>query len=98
MSEFVFVLALALGCPLGDVLAMSVREFSCWAKRYGRECFGEERADLRSGIVASIVANANRGKHSRVARVTDFMPYYRARPRTTDASLLALCKARAGVS
>ena len=40
------------------------------------EPFGEKRADLRSGIFAATMANAWRGKGSRAAKVTDFMPNF----------------------
>ena len=36
------------------------RELSEWMVYYELEPFGEERADLRAGIVASTVANVNR--------------------------------------
>lgn len=38
------------------------------------EPFGERRADLRAAIVATTVANANRGKNQRPFKVEDFMP------------------------
>lgn len=38
--------------------------------------FGEERADLRAGIVASTVANANRAKRGKSFRPKDFMPNF----------------------
>ena len=53
---------------------MSNREFVEWQAYYGLEPFGEERADLRAGIVSATVANAagGRGK-GRAAKPTDFM-------------------------
>ena len=39
---------------------------------YSLEPFGEERADLRSGIVAAVTANVWRGK-GRAAQPKDFM-------------------------
>jgi hypothetical protein len=39
---------------------MSSREFAEWVQYYQLEPFGEPRADLRSGIVASTVANSAR--------------------------------------
>lgn len=42
---------------------------------FGIDPFGEERADLRAGIVASTVANAHRSK-GRAFRPKDFMPNF----------------------
>jgi hypothetical protein len=39
------------------------------------EPFGEQRADLRAGIIASVIANVNRGKGQNPFTATDFMPY-----------------------
>lgn len=35
---------------------------------------GEERADLRAGIICSIIANVNRGKNTEAFTPSDFMP------------------------
>lgn len=53
---------------------------------YGRvEPFGEQRADLRSGIIASTVANVNRGRRQKAFQPTDFMPYPpRRKPQTVS--------------
>lgn len=40
------------------------------------EPFDEERADLRAGIVASVIANTNRKKGSPPFKAKDFMPKY----------------------
>jgi hypothetical protein len=41
------------------------------------EPFGEERADLRSGIVASVIANVNRDpKKGKAFNPQDFMPKF----------------------
>ncbi len=45
------------------------------------------RADLRAGIIASTIANVNRGKRSKSFSAKDFMPYEQAaiqRRRTLD--------------
>ena len=41
---------------------ISSREFAEWAAYYEIEPFGEERADLRAGVVASMVGNSAGGK------------------------------------
>lgn len=57
---------------------MSSREFAEWAQFYELEPWGEERADIRSGIVASTIANANRDakKRKKPFTVEDFMPRF----------------------
>lgn len=55
---------------------MSSREFAEWMAFHDMEPFGEERADLRSAIVASTVANAHRGKRQRRSKPEDFMPKF----------------------
>ena len=57
---------------------LSDQELGEWIAFYGIEPFGEERADLRAGIVASTVVNANRGKKGRPSKPTDFMPFLKA--------------------
>jgi inner membrane protein involved in colicin E2 resistance len=39
------------------------------------EPWGEERADLRAGIIASVIANVNRGKGQKAFTPQMFMPY-----------------------
>ncbi len=71
-----FRLALALGKTVGELSEeLSDAELQEWMAFYRLEPFGEERADLRAGIVAATVANANRGKRGRVLKPTDFMPF-----------------------
>jgi hypothetical protein len=42
---------------------------------YGLDPFGEQRADLRAGIVACVVNNRWRGKHETPREPADFMPF-----------------------
>jgi len=37
--------------------------------------WSEARADLRAGIIASVIANVNRGKKTKAFRPLDFMPW-----------------------
>jgi hypothetical protein len=56
---------------------ISSQELSEWMAFYQFEPFGEERDDLRAGIVASTVANANRDpKKGRALKPQDFMPQF----------------------
>lgn len=69
-------MALSLGCTIRELQArMDSREFSEWMAYYGIEPWGEDRADLRSGILASITANINRKKNTKPYSPIDFMPY-----------------------
>lgn len=58
--------------------SMSARELSDWIAFARVEPFGEERADLRSGIIASVIANAHRDRKKRAQPYTpaDFMPRF----------------------
>ena len=64
-------------------------EFSEWIVYNRLEPFGEERADLRSAIVASVFANINRGKGQREFKVEDFMPKFneQAKPKQSLAQM-----------
>ena len=58
-----------------------------WLWYAKREPFGEERDDLRAGIVASVVANAmGRKKGQKAFKPKDFIPIFTPRkPKTPDA-------------
>ena len=43
---------------------------------YELEPFGEDRADLRMAILATLIANANTPRGKRRAKVDDFMPKF----------------------
>ncbi len=55
---------------------ISARELMEWTAYYQIEPFGEERADLRMGVLASTFANVNRGKHQKPFSPDDFMPKF----------------------
>ena len=66
---------------------MTSAELTEWMAYYKLEPFDEQRADLRSAIVASTTANAApRRRGARVYHVQDFMPY---RPPASAASIRA---------
>lgn len=58
---------------LGEI---SSRQFAEWMAYSRLEPWDEERADLRSGIVAATIANANRGKSGKAFTPQQFMPQY----------------------
>jgi hypothetical protein len=55
---------------------MTSSQLSEWMAYSKVEPFGEDRDDLRMGIVASTVANANRGKGKKPFKPQDFMPTF----------------------
>lgn len=56
---------------------MRPSELGRWVALNAIDPFGESRADLRAGIVASVIANVNRDpkKRSEPFRAQDFMPF-----------------------
>lgn len=56
-------------------------EFAEWLAYYSIEPFGEERGDLRAGIVAAQIANAFRGKNQRPFKAIEFMPLVNRQPK-----------------
>lgn len=55
---------------------ISSRELTEWRAYYGLEPFGEDRADLRAGIVASTMANVFRKSGTKPYKAQDFMPRF----------------------
>lgn len=53
-------------------------EFVEWCAYYALEPWGQERADLRAGIIASVVANVAPGRAKKAFTPQDFMPRYDA--------------------
>lgn len=62
---------------------MPSSEFSEWMAFAALEPFGENRADLRAGIVASTLANIHRKKGAKAFAPTDFMPFGHELPAPT---------------
>lgn len=56
---------------------MGARELAEWEVFNEFEPFGEEREDLRMGILASTIANVNRGKSQRAMKPNEFIPEFR---------------------
>jgi len=73
-------LCLVFGFPNTDALeeVMSYRQFKEWYIYNAIEpIIGEERADLRAGIIASTIANVNRSKKNQKSyKPKDFMPFH----------------------
>jgi hypothetical protein len=60
--------------------AMDGAQFAEWMAYAGLEPFGEERADLRAGIVASTTANVWRARNKKPLTPRDFMPRFGKKP------------------
>lgn len=92
---------MALGRPDVDGLLdeLSSSQLAEWIAFYQLEPWGEERADLRAGIVASTIANVNRSpKRKKPYAPEDFMPRFEDEedPEETAARLMAQMKAALG--
>lgn len=61
---------------VGEMLSrMSAAELTEWMAFYKLEPFGDERADLRAGVVAATIVNVHRtSKNDPIAQPMDFMP------------------------
>ena len=55
---------------------MSAREYFEIRAMYNLQPWGEERADLRAGIVAAVVANVNRAEDQKPYHPLDFTPKF----------------------
>jgi hypothetical protein len=55
---------------------MTSKEFSEWMAYFAIEPFGEDRADLRMGILASVMANLWGKRKGRAWRPQDFIPRF----------------------
>jgi hypothetical protein len=76
---------------------ISSEQLSEWMAYSKLEPWGEDRDDLRMGIVASVIANSNRGKGQKPFKPTDFMPSFEpVDPEEQTARLLAKAMAALG--
>lgn len=82
-----FRLALALGMTVEEMgERMSARELAEWMAFDRISPIGEDRADLRAGIIASVIANSHRVKGDPFTPA-DFMPFIE-KPKATPADAL----------
>ncbi len=56
---------------------LTARQYAEWIEFYGVDPFGEQRADLRAGIICATMNNRWRGKHEQAMQPADFMTYHR---------------------
>lgn len=79
---------------------MPMRLFFWWLTYYGVDPWGEERADLRSGMQMAQISNALRARGAPVMKPADFMPYLQEgrrcewTPEGREAALMAWANAR----
>lgn len=77
---------------------IDARELIEWQAFYTLEPFGDERADLRAGVIAATMANAWRGKGQKAASPQDFvMKFGRREDVSPDMLRLAAMKANAAL-
>lgn len=77
MRQFCFRLALQWGCSVRELLQrISSKELTEWMAFYNVEPFGEGQVALRSGIIASLIANIKRDTKKKITPFTpfDFIP------------------------
>lgn len=71
-------------------------QFAEWMAFSTLEPWGQDRDDLRMGIVASTIANANRGKNTKAYSPRDFIPSFEPETEEQAAERL-ISKARAAL-
>ncbi len=80
-----------MGCTVRELLQRcDSRELSEWAAYHSIEPIGGVRADLQAGIVASTIANVNRGKNSKPFSPIDFMPVGKEKEEQTEDDMKAV--------
>ena len=80
------------GCTLQEAMSRcDSRQYAEWRAYYEVEPWGEERADLRSAIIACTIANVHRGK-GKAFEPGDFMPEFDkpAKKQQTAAEMAAV--------
>ena len=72
-------------------LDLTSGELTDWLAYYSIEPWGEERADLRSAIIAAIMSNRWRGKNERPRKIEEFMPFT-IQPEKSETAMLQIVK------
>ena len=60
-------------------------EYAEWQAKYEIDPWGEDRADLRAGIIASTIANVNRESKRKAFVPRDFMPDFDSKPKPAQS-------------
>jgi len=61
---------------------------------YGIEPFGGVRGDLQAGVIASTIANVNKGKRGKAFTPGDFMPLMK-KPKQSEDEMINIMNAMA---
>jgi hypothetical protein len=70
-----------LGKTISEIRRMDSAEMAEWMAFYRIEPFGEQREDVRAGIVASTIANFMQGgKKPKIFTPSDFMLFKQEKP------------------
>lgn len=98
-ERFWYRLGIAMGEPNIAQLKHQItyRQFRGWVEYYQVEPWGEERADLRAGIISAAVRNSMRSKGP-AFKVSDFIPKFGPRKSSQSedevaARVLGYCRA-----
>lgn len=75
---------------------MPAQEVAIWEAAYAADPWGEFRADINSGIVASVIANVNRRESAPAFSPADFMPFARQEEQAGEAHDLETIKRLTG--
>lgn len=68
---------------------VSAREFSEWREEFKARPFGDEGVfQVSIAILASLVANVNRGRNTPPFKASQFLPYFKAPEVDLDAQIL----------
>ncbi len=88
---FLFRLCLTLGVPHPDYLIdmLTSKQLADWMAYASIETFGDQRADLRTAIMAASINNRWLGKHEKPSSPMDYLPHYE-RPVQTPEQMHAL--------
>lgn len=78
---------------LSEISSHTLSEWMAYARL---EPWGEDRADLRAGIIASTMANSMRGKKGKPFKPQDFMPKFEPEDEEATAAML-MAKMRAAL-
>jgi hypothetical protein len=66
-------------------------EIDLWIAKYQIDPYSAQRADLRSAMVASLLANIFSGK-SKKFKISEFMPTFGPKPQQTDQQMEATAR------
>lgn len=82
-----------LGCTVQELLnRISSKELSEWVAYNTIEPFGSRSEYIGSAIVASTIANKDRGKNTRPAEVEDFIPSFGPKENQSVESMLQMAE------